>query len=220
MEIIKRDRSFSKSYDPIVLWLDDLERIFRALHHEKVDITNEEYKFGSLDDLKTHFGGQVIYKLNISGSEPSARLRFDRFTAELYVGAAPNSGQVFYELDELLSKRVRKPRFVNRFWFGTLAGVPGIIGHWWDITVSGVSLSVVAACLFFLIVCRTGYVQFYRYAVIHLQRKHEQKTFLQRNKDQLLMYIITGVVGAFVGFGISQVKDKYMPDWLKLEQKP
>jgi hypothetical protein len=108
MEIIKKEKSYLKSYDPVVVWLDDLTEIIRTMQTTEPEITTDDYKFSSLDDLKEHFGGQEIHKLKISSTKPYSSVTFERFSVDLYVGSSPTSGQLYHELDDLLMMRVRK----------------------------------------------------------------------------------------------------------------
>lgn len=210
MEIIKRLKSRSKEYPPVLLYLDDLSALIGAAN--AVEIQNSDYRFSSLEDLKEHFGTTEIRNLSLSFSDPGASLEFGKFGVSLFVSSSATSGQTFHEIDEVLARCTRRPEFIYSFWFGLLGSIPGLTpfvvkyeNYWVGAVLNGFVIVWIAAVIW------ASYIRFRRYATIYLERRHERRTFWKRNSDQIAMQIITLVLGAVLGFAGAQIKDRYLP---------
>lgn len=208
MTVTKIEKSLDRKYGPIVLWWDDVTQIFNSLSENcrSVELATTDYKFATLDAAKGHLGDGPQYDIRIIGSAPYSVVEDGR----LHVSSGPNSAKIFLEIGELLSRRQRRPKWIYSSRLGVIVIILGPFIYLVADEYIKFGLLVVQ-CILTIIYVRGIAVSMKRGFVVHMQRKSEARTFLQRNKDQLLMYFITGVLGAVVGFGLSQVKDRYFP---------
>ena len=209
MTKIKIEEKYRAKYVPIVLYWDDVSEIFDILqaNAKSVELETATYKFTQLAAAKEHFGDAAQFDVKISASTPYCTIE----AGQLYVGSGQASAQIFLSIDRILKARERRPRWIYSGWrMLPVVMILGFVGFTpFDEVTKGV-LTAVQLALVVAFVFAT-YVSIRRELVVHTQRKSEARGFLERNKDQLLMYLITGVIGALVGFGISQVKDRYFP---------
>jgi hypothetical protein len=212
VELIKRSKSYSREYRPVILYLDDVNAIITAVNAKEMEIYNENYRFSSLEELKEHFGPAEINIITLAFLKPSVSVEFLKYTARVFVGSDPNSGQTFHEVDEILARCARKPAIIYSFWFGLFGAAPGFVplfvkhNEGWANTATGCWVA-----LFFGSVCWASYVRFRRYATVYLVRRHERKSFWQRNSDQIVMQVITLIIGAVLGIAGTQLKEHYFP---------
>jgi flagellar biosynthesis GTPase FlhF len=80
MQKIKKQKSFESSYRPVVIWLEDLAELFAVMKEnaEEVGVTTDDYRFGTIEELKEHFGSQTQFQLRIVDS--SQRFAYIEFT--------------------------------------------------------------------------------------------------------------------------------------------
>jgi hypothetical protein len=206
----KIEKKFRKKYGPIVLWWDDVTEIFESVRApaKNLEISTNEYKFSTLETAKEHFGETPQYVFKLTASTPYVNLDGDKMGTSLYIGEGAASAGLFLELDELLSKRQRKPRWMYSSWLILPALLLGPLQY----ATNGLTLR---ACLVGLqLVClawylRAAFVGMRRGIVVHAQRRSESKAFFSRNKDQLALMIISALVGGLVAIGGTKVKEMY-----------
>jgi hypothetical protein len=215
---VRIDPKFHTKYGPIVLWWDDIEEIFEILqtNASSVELETAQYKFTTLSVAKEHFGDTPQKDFKISASSPFCS--FDKDS--LCIGSGQSAAHIFYNIDKVLKKRERRPKWLHSWWLGVPAIGLGLPSLFLKIPEPYVTVLTGIQVVLSVLYARAIYVTMKSPMIVHTKRRSEARGFFQRNKDQLLMYMITGVVGAVVGFGLSQAKDKYLPEWLKLEQKP
>ena len=206
---IKIEQKYVSRYSPIVLWWDDVTEIVELLqgNAKAVEIETSQYKFTTLDVAKEHMGAEPQYDVKLCATSPYVNLD----SSSLYVGAGPTSAQIFMELDKILKRRERRPRWLHSSWLMVPGFGLGLVAFAFALDETTKSILLVIQMIFTCLFLRAMFMGMKRKMVVYTQKRSEMRGFLQRNKDQLLMFIITGVVGAIVGFGISQVKDRYFP---------
>ncbi|QPF82499.1 hypothetical protein IC762_22390 [Bradyrhizobium genosp. L] len=209
MSKTKIEEKYWGKYIPIVLYWDDVSDIFELLqaNTKNVELETTTYKFGTLAAAKEHFGEAPQFDVKLTSTSPYCSIEPGR----LYVGSGPTSAVLFLGIDRILKDSQRRPRWLYNAWIVvpllTIMGFAGFAPF--DETLKVVVLAV-QLTLLLAYACAT-YISIRRCIVVHPQRRADVRGFFQRNKDQLLMYAITGVIGALVGFGISQIKDRYFP---------
>lgn len=205
---VKIEASYSAKYAPIVLWWDDVTGIFEILQEKasSVEMETTQYKFTTLDVAKEHLGDAPEYGMKFSSSSPYVKLE----SGSLYVGAGPASAQIFMEIDAILKARERRPRWIYSGWLFMPVVVLGLVGF---VLKEDATKSVVIAIqvIFALLYSRGIFMTMKRGLVVYPQRKSEARGFFGRNKDQLLMLVITAVVSGLLGFAGSQLKERFFP---------
>lgn len=204
----KIETTYAAKYVPLVLWWDDVTEIFEILQADAkaVELETSQYKFTTLDVAKEHFGDTPQYDVKISASSPYVRIS----EGSLHVGAGPSSAKVFLEIDKLLKKRERRPKWTYKSWliipviflgFATFATTGEFVR-------AGLLGLQVAFCAIYV---RAAYLSMKRGMAVYPRRASEKRGFLQRNRDQLLMYVITAIVSGVLGFAGAQLKDRLFP---------
>lgn len=211
MKAIKKDRTFNKSYRPVVLYIDNLNELLLALDAGKPEISTSAYQFESVEELKDHFGPQRLFDLKIGSSNPSVSINFSRIDARLYVFGSPTSAQAFYEIDEILRRCERRPRFLYHGWLFLLPSVWWGISQVWDPKFRDIPLSLFLVGISFPLVFWNLFVNTRRHSMIVLQRRHEASSFLKRNRDAIWMNILSAIGGGLVTFFGTHLKDKFLP---------
>jgi hypothetical protein len=114
MEKVRKEKSFGRSYRPIVIWLEDLAEIVSTLRKNAKDvhIATEDYLFETVEELKEHFGTQTQFAMEVTSSIPYVRLELTRLWVKLHVSAGPQSAQLFHDIDSILARRQRRFPFL------------------------------------------------------------------------------------------------------------
>jgi hypothetical protein len=128
----------------------------------------------------------------------------------LYVSSGEKSAQLFIEIDEILTRYQRKPRWAYSSWimFPVLIlgpaqyAVPDI-----ELRLGVVSVQF----LLFVWAMRAAFIGIRRGIVVRMQRRSEAKGFFERNRDQLILFVITAIVSGLLGFAGGQIKDRFFP---------
>jgi hypothetical protein len=208
MTITKIEKSFTRKYAPMVLWWDDVVEIFNRAKGlaKSVELSNADYKFETLEAAKDHLGSTPQSGIKIGSSSPYMSIDGGRF----HVAPGERSAQLFLEIDEILSRRQRRPTWAYSSWMivpiFALGGINFVVpGNYWKMGLLAVQIM---SCMWYL---RATFIDTKRGLVIHMQRRSEARGFFQRNKDQLILFIITAIVSGLLGFAGGQIKDKYFP---------
>jgi hypothetical protein len=216
MEKIKKQKSHRRSYGPLVLWLEDLTEIVTFLKEntKKVEISNEDYRFQSIDDLKEHFGSQTQFALAIDSTDPYVSIEFTHIGPRLYVAAGVQAAHLFHEIDNMLSQRQRWFPWAYSFWFMMVFPAAVFAGDYFLLrgrpeTVAQILSQMTAVLsLWGLWAC---YVRLFRECVIKLHRRADRKPFFERNQDQLIMLFLGVVLGGIVTFAGVMAKEHFYP---------
>ena len=209
---IKKEKSFERSYRPVVLWLDDLTELFAAVKERAAIalLATDNYTFETIEELKEHFGSQTQFALRIECSQPFGYIEFSRVWVKTYISPGPQSAQLFHDIDGILEPRQRKFGFLYNIWllWPVLVGA-GFLPHYVDQQVAKIIViaqGVLAAWFFW-----AGFVSVRRSAVIRLQRRSEASPFFERNKDQLVLLLIGALVGGLVTMAVPLLKERVFP---------
>jgi hypothetical protein len=212
MDKVKIEKKYTKKYGPVVLWWDDVVELFENVRAaaSDVEISTENYKFSTLEAAKEHFGEMPQYFFKIAASSPYVVVDGNKMGASVYVGSGPASGGLFVELDHLLTKSERKPRWLYSGWIVLPVLAMGPIQYAfsdWRLRLGVLGLQLV----FLLWYCRVMFIGMRRGTVVYSQRRSESKRFVSRNKDQLALIIISALVGGVVAIGGAKLKEMYFP---------
>jgi hypothetical protein len=234
MEKFKKiEKAFERSYGPIVIWLDDLEEIVDLLKQYAggAQIRTEDYQYEGLDDLKRHVGGRPLSALTITNASvstdpPSVSLELTPTSVELRVfepQGRPEAAKLFYEIDQVVTRCVR--RFAGFYGLGHVELLPPIalffLFQLFNAFQNEVNagLAAILGILTFWSIWAT-FIKSRWTAVIHLQRRAEVRSFLERNKDQLLLLLIGAIIGGCVTFAGVVVKEHFYPSTTSCASKP
>jgi hypothetical protein len=207
----KIEKSYDRDYGPVVLWLDDIKEIYERLKAtaSDVEISNKDYKFDNLESVINYFDGHTQYQMVVSASKPYVRYSCHRHGSSLRVGSGPSSAELFLELDEIIGRRQRKPKWAYSWWIMLVLMALGPLQFLFlEDTARRLGILAIQLILFAWFM-RAMFIGLRRGSVIHMVKRSEAPDFLKRNKDQLLMMVISALVGGILTFAGTQLKDKF-----------
>jgi hypothetical protein len=199
--------SLSKNYKPLILWRDDLEEITSIIQRRgaTLEIKHAEYSYETVEELEGHIGPRDQTEFKISGSKPYISIDLDSHRTSLYVGGGePDASGIFFELDRVLAARQRRWPLLYSMWFCqsillSLVAINVLASHlqiapWYVPTF--LAVIQIAAMLWLVWAFFVGLI---RHSIVRMERRATARSFLRRNKDQLIVAIIAAVVGAVLG---------------------
>jgi len=205
--------------------LDELVAMFQPC--EKVTISDNKYRYESLDEMKQHVGPKVK-DFDIRGENPSVRFLFNQ--TEVLRGSNPPTQTVF---NELRTEEISEPAealfykiksFLNdrqrsKFRMGWLAPlIASLIGVFWfairnshanaqgqPVIYLGVLL-LTSVVVFVVCLVAATYVQNY----LSLETRRNSASFWIKNREDFAKHAITVLislaVGGVIGFFIEYLK--------------
>lgn len=217
----KRIKPYSKHLRPVRLYLDDVEAIYRTLSEvaEEVKIQTDEY---ILDEPKqlSEIKRNHLTNLEIVSSRPFISLTLEPDSCWLYVASdEPTSRGVFEEIKELAESRKA------RFWFAYTLPFIALLGLGTGICLSnlislmigftemsqlGVALNVVGALLTISWSLFAFHTSFNKHSIVFLTHRPNVQTFLVRNRDNIVLALISAIFGATLGGLVTFFVSKFI----------
>lgn len=203
-------RHHSKSYYPVVLWLDDLQDIYEVLRSssDHITIESKEHRFESISDVAAHFNSRTINYLKISSYSPHVSLELFPLWVSVWAdGDKKDKPNPFYPIDRILSARQRKFPFLYSFVsFWILLGIDQLASAFVPLYMP-YSIYPKLAALAWLI--WLGWVRMRSCATINLVPRASARSFWERNRDQIFLALISGLVGAILGVAATKLSDRF-----------
>ena len=210
MKKLKKQKNFGRSYRPVVIWLEDLAEIVSTLKEnaQDVHISTEDYLFATVEELKGHFGTQTQFAMEVTGSIPYVRLELTRLWVKLHVSAGPQSAQLFHDIDSIFARGQRRFPFLYSNWMVLPILIGGPVVRFFPEQIAPIVGVQAVLAVWYLWVL---FIRMRQTAVVNLQRRSEVRPFLERNKDQLLLLLIGGIVGGLITFAGVVAKERFYP---------
>lgn len=209
----KMELSRNKQCMAVKLYRDDVEEIVRIIssHYESVVISDEEYKYDSIEEFIEKRGTTPRY-LGIKSKSHDVTLSISHRWlpgTHLWSSGDDKANTCFFAINEVLEKRRRlmtrllvpAPLFVLSLVLFVISLTSNVA---YRSALSNVALVVSFAANAGVLV-RCG-----AFSSINLSRRHETTTFWSRNSEQW----ISGLVGALLGAGGMK-----LVEWLIKEMK-
>lgn len=211
-EKVKQEKHRYSHYGPVVLWWDDVEKIYEAMKAGARDISigDGEYVFSTMESAKEHFGRRIQREFSLVGSKPFCRFSGSPVGVELSVSGGPTCAQIYTDVDEVLRKGERKPRFLYTAWMVVL--IFAVFGSSFVLVDGPVkfALQILNPLMAAWFVYAT-YIGAKRHFVLHPQRRSETVGFVARSRDQIVVAIISALVGALITVAGTQIQQRYFP---------
>jgi hypothetical protein len=194
------DRPILRNYLPLKLFLDDLETMERILvdSSSAVSFEAEGFRFSSMGELASKVKRVRLEALHIRANSPYVSIELTRLWAKLYVDSSQDkSAGIFYKLDQVLSNRCRSLKWLYSYtcaW--TLNGV-ALLSNF--IPRYDRRLSVALTSVLSIWVVWVAFIRVRRHSTIILKHEKERGSFIDRNRDNLAVAVISAVLGALVG---------------------
>ena len=204
----KVTRSFYEKLPRTILYVDDIAGIVDILStaSESVKIVTPDYRFDRAEELlelASIIGKKEIYDLDIISSKPYVKISLRQWTSEAYLGE--DSLVLRGVLDKIRSILKSRQR---RFAWLALQLFPGLLAGVGIILLLGLSLLSVGipvmACgiLYYIWAYR---IERYRYCIIRLKNKSAESSFVERNRDEIIVAAITAILSAAATYILTKL---------------
>lgn len=213
---MKKIKSSKSQYFPTVhLCREELDAIYDILSEisDDVSISDKNYSYESLDELKKERGSK-IGTLKLSSYSPHVTLEFRRSNAfnSIFLYAGGSDEKQIYAYNEI-SEILNNSRSILSY---VLVPAIGYYIPWAFFIFSsalieplnnilGNKTSVISfAILMLALPISTYLVRDGKLFTLNLEKRHEVGTFLSRQKDDLAKIIVGGLFGALITYLISK----------------
>lgn len=193
----KQKVALNKDYNYLIVFLDDLkeiEELFKKHGSGDIYITTNGYEYESIEELTTHLSQQKIKNIELSVHDPLVYLDINRSSNRLYSSANCDSSiAVFHNINDILSKCQPKMSWLYNDKLLIFISILGVLLSPFVAKIPENYISIVS--VWFLLYCYYIFrVIFFRPSKILLINRHTQKNFFQRNKDKLILSLITVIL--------------------------
>jgi hypothetical protein len=206
MRVLKK--SINKNLPRSRLFLADLRSIYDILkkHYENVIIQTSDYEISDFDQLKKIGSSEIhnmtfdCYVANSWSSKIRIYFRKNFATIQMDEDTTLNRG-ILTEIEAVIDKRKQRITSILTNTNFLLCFSLILIGTlFWLMSIDA---AILVLCLAFLLF--TNFAYFYwlqenNYSVIALYERRERPSFLKRNKDRIIVAIISSVITAFLTY--------------------
>lgn len=201
-------KCISEKAKPVELFLDDLKiiiDIFSAVSTD-IKIKTPYFKFKNVDELLS-LEKEKIYQLSIRCNEPYISLDFQPNGIHIYAAEdTPSQRGVVEQIKHHLKKRKRKFAFIlHSSLSGVFTGLFVAPLMFIVINFQGINYNLIGLSFFFLffgllwsIIGNKDYLN--RFSRIYLKKRINQINFIQRNKDQIAIAVLSAFISAVFTF--------------------
>jgi hypothetical protein len=208
-----RDKKQTKNFRPIKIYLDELYEIEQLLlqHGADIKLSTDKTDYDTVQEIVDHIGEATptITELTIiSNSHPPIILNLHPNTISLEVGSSDvASTGIFYKLSAILNKcQVSSNIIMSLFFIGSLhLLVAANVISYYSFTGLGVKAFLAPTVAGIMLVYVTfSFVRWYlrinspKHSQIVLKKRHEDKSFWQKNKGDIFKGIIIAVVSSLL----------------------
>ncbi len=217
----KLDPPISREYQSLVIWLEDLNRIVAELKDNcsTVFINTETFKFNSVEEFLAETKCKTLSNLRIECNNPYIVLEFRPYMCRFYVGSSDTTASgIFHKINSLIESCERRPRIIYSlkiniifFIYCIIISIPNLsyifrlskgINFW---------ITPLLLVLGFYFVARASFINMRRHSVINLFHRTEQKSFLEENRNAILVAIVGAIAGAIIGAVTTRIANDFWP---------
>ena len=201
----KIKKSHSIYITPIRLFLEDIQTIedIYKQYCKSFTIKTDDYVLDTTAELK-EINKEKISRLSFESFDPHIHVDLSECTARIYSRKDdPNSLGIVAKLKEVLDKRVTSWRFIFSSWIMIPAQILLWVFYWTFLCVN--SLSMISGLTIIPLIMVLWYVAQYRFkskkhTIIYIVNKKNLPNFFRRNKDQIVLVVISAIVGGIISF--------------------
>jgi len=193
----------------VVLYLDDLERIVEVFKEvtDKVDITLDSYALDNLSEIET-LDEEFFNSVSIYGIDRSLVLSIDKSKVYLaeYEGSLETRG-FFEKVKKILNERRRKFSWLfHSFWIIPILVFLSIFLIIFSNQHNNILLKIIGILIIIFVIIWPGQLigVFYRNK-IYTSRKSELSSFWKRKKDDIILAIISALIGGVITLGLLKI---------------
>jgi hypothetical protein len=217
MEKVKQ--SFWKEYLPLRLFRDDVDVLYSliATNCKEATIVIDNMKLADISELNK-IEKPRVFDLNITGKEPYIEIDLSNRAARI---THLDSDDIHLQgltvkIEEVFKKRARLLRILaslfntGKIWILTLAL---IMVPWFLPSDQKIALALFLGSPLLFLCCFlwAWIINFKRHSMINLCHSASSKNFIQRNKDQIIMTILSHVIVGTLAYLGGILTMKFMP---------
>lgn len=200
-------KSHREFLPPVCLCLEDIEAIIREIRGVAKEVRMETDEFALKDGTELeNLGSSSIHELNLRSDQPDISLSLSPGSVCLAIGRDDAASRGVFEKIKTILRRCRR-RIL--FWSDKVVNLSGFVG---GIILAGIiwalynnkwfaAVLASALAIYILWMYWTLRELSRHYSTIFIARRSAQLGFLQRNRDTILVAIISALVGGLVMLG-------------------
>lgn len=201
----KLKKHISKEYLPVKIYIDDLEKIVAVLDDNsiKYSIETDFYKYDNLTELIKYSTDKAHKNLKIQTSNPYMTIEFHKMWAKIYVSVDDMlTTGLFHKIDEIINQSRRLIPFFYSYYFVWIVNIllpieNALINR--DGKLFHEYIDTTLYILWILWLARTTYIRLVKHSSIQLIKKEHVSSFFQRKRDDLILALLSALVGAILG---------------------
>ena len=204
--IRKKSDSSSEYFPTMLLYLEDIQEILSILSENcsEVKLEDQEYFYGSLDQLIQTRGTHPNI-LRIRTNDPTLHLSFSKkeFISSIHLYGSSLFGSDHEPVYLIIRKfLLNRKHWVNSLFQPFIAIFFLIVLVFWEMISRELNIPsqfylpyILFSSLYgvFTVLMRTGFL-----FSIRLVKKHEEQSFWSRNRDKIILVIISSIIGAII----------------------
>lgn len=210
----KLDTSRSKNYGPLVIWANDLFDLLSELKDCKdFKLIADDVKFDSIEEFIQESRGRKPSVVKIEVREPYLTIELYPSWARLYVSSSQLlASGLFLKVDSILSRCERKPRFFFSYiWaVGSSLIIPRLF--YLSPLKPFAHLQICVFVLSFTWMFYLLYIRLWKFSSVLPVRQEYRPSFIKRNKDGIVIAVISALLGAVGGAAATKVADRIWPN--------
>lgn len=201
----KLAKSISKDLPPVRAYLDDIGDLYGVLKNncKRVTLQTNEYELSDFEQLR-NIPSEEIHNLKLEAHEPYILLELEEYSARIFISTDSTLTRgILSKMEEILGRCYRN---IARLFIGLRANFigPPILGALLFTSLKmteGLLLYGLLSAIVILFVC--SIIWAYRlslktYSTILLSERRKRKSFFAKNRDPMLVALITAVVTAII----------------------
>ena len=215
----KKEKSHKVELPQVKLFLEDLEAIEDVFNKDcdKYKIETEDYEYNTIEELKKNERGKLD-SIRIFSSKPLIEFSLQKKSAEIFCGKDDTiSIGISSKIEKIIGKRVATSKLFSSqkipqaiflmiisisltlfLLYKIIPDFKKISDNYFNEESYFNILNILAVALVILAFFQK-YVSERKHSKIYLEYKSHHKNFLTRNKDQIILSIISALLGAIFG---------------------
>lgn len=206
----KKKKSYRVELPPLVVYFDEIEEIIDCLKElsTEISIETENYSLSDISELK-EINKNQINQLEIRSRDPYISVDLGKSSASIYI-SEDNAAErgVLEKIRLLLERRKRKLAWLAHSSF--LSGATTGASSWFflfgamnrDLTLIMQGILLLALGVFWMVFGHKN--QFKQYSIIFTSSKEQTPGFLVRKKDDIIVALISGSIGALITYFLTR----------------
>jgi hypothetical protein len=186
MEILKK--TISKEYLPVVLYLDDIEKILSVLlefGNNNLEIKTKDYGFNDIKEFEKQYLNQNIKYLDIKLSNPYITLSFDKTSSKVYFSSDDSTlSGAFFKIDKIISNAQRKPSFLYSYTY--IIGIFIFLEILSNFNILDKIYEIPLILLFFIWYLWMAYTRLFNSSSIVVNKRSNVQKFFSKNRDFII----------------------------------